>query len=279
MKAVAVFPKKPNSMHLAELPEPRLEDVPNGRGVLVKVLRVGRRRHRQGDQRRRVRRRAAGLRFPGHRPRELRPGGGGRAERDRVGARRLCRGDRAPARAQHLRPDRHLRHDHRRHLLRARHQPAPRLPDRVLRGRPRVHRQGPAGPARTSACCWSRRTRGREGHRPGVRDPAPAARLAAAARRRAGRGHHRPAGDAGPAPARARGDASSARTPRSRTCNADLVEAIGARYDQHRRTVAGRRGRRSTARSTSSSRPPATRRSSSRRCRRWARTACWCCPA
>jgi threonine dehydrogenase-like Zn-dependent dehydrogenase len=41
MKAVAVFPKKPNTMHLAELPEPRLEDVPDGRGVLVKVLRVG----------------------------------------------------------------------------------------------------------------------------------------------------------------------------------------------------------------------------------------------
>jgi len=41
MKAIAVFPGKPNSIHLAELPKPSLSDVPNGRGVLVKVLRVG----------------------------------------------------------------------------------------------------------------------------------------------------------------------------------------------------------------------------------------------
>src|SRR6202171_5084326 len=41
MKAVAVYPRKPNSMHLAELPAPSLDAVPNGRGVLVKVLRVG----------------------------------------------------------------------------------------------------------------------------------------------------------------------------------------------------------------------------------------------
>jgi glucose 1-dehydrogenase len=41
MKAIAVFPGKPNSVHLAELPKPSLEDVPRGRGVLVKVLRVG----------------------------------------------------------------------------------------------------------------------------------------------------------------------------------------------------------------------------------------------
>src|SRR5437870_5842671 len=41
MKAVAVYPGKPNSIHLAELPKPSVDDVPNGRGVLVKVLRVG----------------------------------------------------------------------------------------------------------------------------------------------------------------------------------------------------------------------------------------------
>ena len=41
MKAVAVIPGKPNSMHLREVQKPRLEDVPDGRGVLVKVLRVG----------------------------------------------------------------------------------------------------------------------------------------------------------------------------------------------------------------------------------------------
>ena len=41
MKAIAVFPGKPNSIHLADLPEPGVEDVPDGRGVLVEVLRVG----------------------------------------------------------------------------------------------------------------------------------------------------------------------------------------------------------------------------------------------
>jgi glucose 1-dehydrogenase len=41
MKAIAVRPGSPGSVHLAELPKPQLNDVPNGRGVLVKVLRVG----------------------------------------------------------------------------------------------------------------------------------------------------------------------------------------------------------------------------------------------
>lgn len=41
MKAIAVFPGQPNSIHLADLPMPTLDDVPDGRGVLVKVLRVG----------------------------------------------------------------------------------------------------------------------------------------------------------------------------------------------------------------------------------------------
>jgi len=41
MKAIAVTPGKPDSVHLAELPMPSVRDVPNGRGVLVRVLRVG----------------------------------------------------------------------------------------------------------------------------------------------------------------------------------------------------------------------------------------------
>ena len=41
MKAIAVIPGKPNSVHLREVPKPRLDQVPQGRGVLVKVLRVG----------------------------------------------------------------------------------------------------------------------------------------------------------------------------------------------------------------------------------------------
>ena len=36
-----MFPGKPNSAHLAELAKPSVSDVPDGRGVLVKVLRVG----------------------------------------------------------------------------------------------------------------------------------------------------------------------------------------------------------------------------------------------
>jgi glucose 1-dehydrogenase len=41
MKAIAVRPGVPDSVHLATLPVPSLADVPGGRGVLVKVLRVG----------------------------------------------------------------------------------------------------------------------------------------------------------------------------------------------------------------------------------------------
>jgi threonine dehydrogenase-like Zn-dependent dehydrogenase len=41
MKAMAVVPGKPNSIHLADLPEPSVADIPDGRGVLVEVLRVG----------------------------------------------------------------------------------------------------------------------------------------------------------------------------------------------------------------------------------------------
>src|SRR5687767_15938727 len=41
MKALAVCPGQPNSLHLTELPKPSLDEIPNGRGVLVRVLRVG----------------------------------------------------------------------------------------------------------------------------------------------------------------------------------------------------------------------------------------------
>ena len=41
MKALAVFPGQPNSLHLAELSKPSLAEIPDGRGVLVRVLRVG----------------------------------------------------------------------------------------------------------------------------------------------------------------------------------------------------------------------------------------------
>src|SRR5262245_47046066 len=41
MKAIVVHPGTRDSIHLADIPEPRIEDVAGGRGVLVKVLRVG----------------------------------------------------------------------------------------------------------------------------------------------------------------------------------------------------------------------------------------------
>jgi threonine dehydrogenase-like Zn-dependent dehydrogenase len=41
MKAIAVVPGKSNSIHLADLPQPSVDDIPGARGVLVKVLRVG----------------------------------------------------------------------------------------------------------------------------------------------------------------------------------------------------------------------------------------------
>ena len=41
MKAIAVYPGQKDSVHLAELPTPSLEDIPDGRGVLVRLLRCG----------------------------------------------------------------------------------------------------------------------------------------------------------------------------------------------------------------------------------------------
>jgi len=41
MKAIAVIPGKPDTVHLREVPKPHLTSADNGRGVLVKVLRVG----------------------------------------------------------------------------------------------------------------------------------------------------------------------------------------------------------------------------------------------
>jgi threonine dehydrogenase-like Zn-dependent dehydrogenase len=41
MKAIAVHPGKADSIHLREIPKPKVTDVPGGRGVLVEVIRVG----------------------------------------------------------------------------------------------------------------------------------------------------------------------------------------------------------------------------------------------
>ena len=41
MQAIAVFPGQPNSVHLTQMAKPSASEIPDGRGVLVKVLRVG----------------------------------------------------------------------------------------------------------------------------------------------------------------------------------------------------------------------------------------------
>lgn len=41
MKAIAVYPGKPYSMHLEDVPMPKVTDISGGNGVLVKVYRVG----------------------------------------------------------------------------------------------------------------------------------------------------------------------------------------------------------------------------------------------
>jgi len=41
VKAIAVIPGKAGSLHLRELPKPSISNIPNGRGVLVKILQVG----------------------------------------------------------------------------------------------------------------------------------------------------------------------------------------------------------------------------------------------
>ena len=87
MKAIAVHPGTPNSMHLRDVDRPRVSDVDGGRGVLVEVIRVGvdgtdkeinAAEYGEGAPR-------AGL--PDHGPRELRPrprGGPERAQHHRA---------------------------------------------------------------------------------------------------------------------------------------------------------------------------------------------------
>src|SRR5215470_1387913 len=41
MKAIAVHPGTQNSVHLTDLPMPSLDEIPDGRGVLVRLLRCG----------------------------------------------------------------------------------------------------------------------------------------------------------------------------------------------------------------------------------------------
>ena len=198
-------------MHLREVPEPSVSDIPDGRGVLVKVLRVGVdgtdkeiNAAEYGDapegddflitgHESLGRVVEVGADVPGtHPPRHARrrdgPPPGHRAIYDRIGLQDMTTDDVYFERGIN-----------RRHGYLAEYYvedaeyvvPLPRVPERGRR------------PARAA-------DGRREGDQPGLRDPAPAEGVAAAAGRRAGRGHGRPARRAGAAPARHRGHLSLA---------------------------------------------------------------------
>ena len=107
--------------------------MPDGRGVLVRVLKVG-----VDATDREINEALYGNAPPGDNFLVLGHESFGIVEEvgPNVRARqagRLRHRHRAPARRVDLRPDRHQRHDQRGDVLRAGHQPAARLPDRVLR--------------------------------------------------------------------------------------------------------------------------------------------------
>ena len=107
MKAISVFPGKPNSVHVADLPKPSLDQIPNGRGVLVKVLRVG-----VDGTDKEINAAEYGAAPPGYDFLVIGHEGFGQVEAvgpnvTEVKPGRLRRGDCSPAGQEHLRPDRH----------------------------------------------------------------------------------------------------------------------------------------------------------------------------
>ncbi len=143
MKAIAVIPGKPGSVHLAELPKPDINEIPNGRGVLVKVLRVGVDGTDKEINAAEYGASPAGCDFLviGHES-------FGIVEKVGKNVTEFVPGDyvtatvRRPGR-KYLRQDRQVRYDDRRHVLRARHQPAPRLSHGVLCRGSRIPCKGP----------------------------------------------------------------------------------------------------------------------------------------
>src|SRR5439155_1999550 len=110
----------------------------------------------------------------------------------------------APARPLALRPDRAPGLHDRRRLLRARHQPAARVPHGALRRGQRVRRPAAGDPARGRSPAGADNGC-REGRQPGLRDPAASARLAATSRLCPRLGDDRAPRGAHPSPGRARG--------------------------------------------------------------------------
>ena len=131
-------------MHLAQLAKPSVTDVPDGRGVLVKVLRVG-----VDGTDKEINAAEYGAAPPGYDFLVTGHESFGRVEAVGPNVTELVPGDYVVATVR--RPgtsiyDRIGTYDMTTDdvYFERGHQPPPRLPDRVLRGRPRVHREDPA---------------------------------------------------------------------------------------------------------------------------------------
>jgi len=101
MKAIAVIPGKADSVHLANLPKPSLDDIPRA-GACSSRYCVSASTAPTGRSTPPNMARPPMVRFPGHRPREFWPGRGCRAECHGTAARRVCGGDSTPARRKYL---------------------------------------------------------------------------------------------------------------------------------------------------------------------------------
>ena len=274
MKAIAVKPGQPNTMHLKEVEDPRLDEIPGGRGVLVKILRVGVdgtdkeiNAAEYGDA-------PDGDDFliTGHEslgrvievgdnvPSHIKPGSvvvatvrrPGMSIYDSIGLQDMTTDD------VYFERGINKRHGYLCEYYVEDHQYVVPLPNCLSE----------------TGVLLEPLTVAEKAVEPGVRDPAPAEGLAAPPSRRARFGHRRPAHHAGAAPARHRGHlhlAAAGALPQQRPDRGDR---------RHLRLHAGnvdrRRPRRSTGRSTSSSRPPASALLYGTRPRCSPRTASWC---
>jgi len=137
-----------------------------------------RRRDRQGDQRRRVRRPAAGPRLPDPGARELRARRGRRRRGHRTFARRR-RGVGPASRLEPLRRDRASGHDDRRFVFSSAGSTCSTAFSPSTTSTRRLSRES-AGAAEARRRPDGADERGRDGDRPGLRDPASAPRLASA---------------------------------------------------------------------------------------------------
>jgi threonine dehydrogenase-like Zn-dependent dehydrogenase len=116
MKAIAVYPGKPDSAHLAELPMPTVDEIPGGRGVLVRLLRCG-----VDGTDKEINAAEYGAAPEGFDFLVIGHENFGRVEAvgERHEFRRVTPWRPSTPRHEHLRPDRHVRHDDRRRVLRA----------------------------------------------------------------------------------------------------------------------------------------------------------------